>query len=115
MSDNYYATRTETILDNLDEDGLSVTVSKTTRIHIGKSNGGCAFMLHIYPDLGIQGEASMLSYLGEDGWTIQSDLYGIISMDTLLHHMALLEGTVQRSEFRVGGNHNCDYFTGSFS
>ena len=117
MSDNYYATRTEEILANQDEDGLSVTVSKTTRIHIGKSNGGCAFMLHIYPDvegLDIRSEIDMMRTLKQGSWAIDCDLYGSITLAMLRYHMKLPEAPVFRSEHCVGSSHNCDYFTNSF-
>ncbi len=111
---NYYATKTEVIVENLDDDGLSVTVSKTTRIHIGKSFGDWAFRLHIYPKLGIKGEFSMLSLLEESGWEITSDLYGNIDLPTLLASMKLPEAPVRRYSNRVGSSRNCDYTESSF-
>ena len=111
---NYYATKTETILAVLDDDGLSETISKTTQIHIGKSSGGWAFMLHIYPELGIKSYSDMMDRLREDGWEIESELYGVIDLVTLKDHMKLPEAPVQRSTHRVGGCRSCDYFTNSF-
>ena len=113
MSNNYYATKTEVIIENLDEDGLSVTVSKTTRIHIGKSSGGWAFALHIYPKLGMTGIFDMMHQL-KDGWTIEMEMYGEIDLDTLREHMKLPKAPVHRSEHRVGSCKSCDYFTSSF-
>jgi len=114
MSTNYYAKKTEDILANLDEDGLSVTVSKKTTIHIGKSNGGRAFMLHIYPKLGITSEDSMMAHLAE-GWTISSDLYGRLTLVDLKEAMKLEAAPVYRDVNCVGSSRNCDYYVYSFS